>query len=812
MGLSNELKSLLNAGNRLADIYDGSKMPSRETSIVERVTQIEGPRQSGRKRKAVTVLSKASTQGDRRVMTANLPQKPFSEAPKSGPSSLRSRRTQKAMKESLDITLDELHPEIGVTELASPIVESPESALSSPLSSVPPDFGEEIEEYHPAPRRQKLSSQPRKFSKRATSFILRLGPVDWSNPKIANVLKPIAPVTSPVIPQDQVPPSSQRRPKRTIGRKGVTKKAALKNAGTDSQVLSTTRTIRNFRRKKGNGNENQEPSPETDQERPIQSELLSSERHMPISDDSASPSLVPHEDPLTPSSSEPFGDSTPVGLALDDPELRPLSDALYALTETTHKPETEGHPLVWADSRQELCEALPYFRQLYGGSQAKGGVASGFMFDSHSHPRDYMDSTVIISRAGGGLEHDDETGEMIVAKDQKKGMKVKSVLNNIAQKNAVIITSGSGNTTGNSTIPRTYSVLSHWKPTHVWSEKTNGKRIIRYRFEKLRPDEPSWWKGKGVTEPVRLGDLSPPVTFKCPKCQDEHPQVYLNGYICLNAECSAFWKLSDEAEPVESQLRYDPRFLKQYTPWPHSDGMYPLKPESWALSEKGSWFGKDFSWEATRAIVCPSCGRCGSRVDWSFWKCKNPDCQKMIKLPHNIIPAEATRDWFQPLGHGYMPSFDLHHNSISLQIQFAHNYRVNIYTIPGIDGFVAHMIANKTVVEESGGPDDMFVELQTADANLKRRDMKSGQTKGTTCCNHFYSNFGMPYKFVASVDSSSFEAAPKAIQSARSRLNWARRFLVGEDSDEFNEVLAIGYMEKNSIKVRFRLFSVLDMD
>jgi hypothetical protein len=112
------------------------------------------------------------------------------------------------------------------------------------------------------------------------------------------------------------------------------------------------------------------------------------------------------------------------------------------------------------------------------------------------------------------------------------------------------------------------------------------------------------------------------------------------------------------------------------------------------------------------------------------------------------------------------------------------------------------MIANKTIVEEAGGPDDMFVELQTVDADLKRRDMKSGKIMGSGSCNHFSSNFGMPYKFVASAQSRSFEDSPKAIQAARSRLNWGRRFLIGEDSEEFNEVLAIGYMEKNAIKAR----------
>jgi alkylated DNA repair dioxygenase AlkB len=123
-----------------------------------------------------------------------------------------------------------------------------------------------------------------------------------------------------------------------------------------------------------------------------------------------------------------------------------------------------------------------------------------------------------------------------------------------------------------------------------------------------------------------------------------------------------------------------------------------------------------------------------------------------------------------------------------------------MYTIPGIDGFVAHMVANKTVNEEKDGPDDMFVELQKIDIGLKRASMKSGE-EGLT--NQFTKNFGMPYKFIAAVDSSSLDEAPKAIQASRARLNWSARALLAEKGEnfdnDFNEVLALAYMQSNKI-------------
>ncbi len=59
---------------------------------------------------------------------------------------------------------------------------------------------------------------------------------------------------------------------------------------------------------------------------------------------------------------------------------------------------------------------------------------------------------------------------------------------------------------------------------------------------------------------------------------------------------------------------------------------------------------------------------------------------------------------------------------------------------------------------------------------------------------------GMPYKYVAATESKSFEGACSAITSARSRLQWASRFVTGEEID-FNEVLALGYFEKQAISV-----------
>ncbi|KAK5235917.1 hypothetical protein LTR16_012616, partial [Cryomyces antarcticus] len=58
---------------------------------------------------------------------------------------------------------------------------------------------------------------------------------------------------------------------------------------------------------------------------------------------------------------------------------------------------------------------------------------------------------------------------------------------------------------------------------------------------------------------------------------------------------------------------------------------------------------------------------------------------------------------------------------------------------------------------------------------------------------------GMPYKFITAATFRSFDDACNTIKAARSRLNWAQRYVNPGACKDFNEVLAIGYFEEQSI-------------
>ncbi|KAI2486135.1 2OG-FeII-Oxy-2 domain containing protein [Pyrenophora tritici-repentis] len=486
-----------------------------------------------------------------------------------------------------------------------------------------------------------------------------------------------------------------------------------------------------------------------------------------------------------------------------------------------NKPEPIGKPEVWAEGRQELCETLHYFRSYQSSSYATGGFVRGFMFDKLAHDRDYIDSDVILSRAGGGRVKDKDSGEMKAGRDQKEDSVAAGLRNCMLSRNPVVIITGVDNPHIPSKPPHQYCVLDHFKPTHIWSEKSGGNEMVRYRFEKLNTKKDSWWRAKDGPDVATLGSLPPPVERQCGSCGVISPQVYLNGWMCLRSTCASFWKLitatpgpgnsTSLQEPNEASLIYDPRFLKQKTPWVNDDRDYPLVSNTAELSPHARP-GDNTSVAFWSGIVCPKCGSCIPRINWTCWTCPNTTCDFVRSPPHTLIPALSLRDPFWPVTDLDTHSRDTYSPLIDLNVFLSHGYRINRFKLPGIDGFVTHMIANKTVLEEDGGPDAMFEELQLTDIGLERRSMPSGQLKGPNYCRQFLVNYGMPYKFIATTASRSFDGAARAITSTRSRLNWAAKLLfsqktgksmqeVAEDCkrQEFNEVLALGYFQGQKI-------------
>lgn len=618
--------------------------------------------------------------------------------------------------------------------------------------------------------------------------------------------------------QSQRTPRTPKRAKTTNGTS-----SHFSGGGTPSDLAATPAKIRKLEGNDSHNNVHKLPTPETSitsQDTDTDTELtdleeLEAKLHTPSGPPRNTPSRILRKKGTTIlendvrvrfSFPDPTTDQT-IELGLST--LEQISAKLHNNSRRSEKPHPKGTPLVWSESRRELCESLPWYRSYKGGGYISDGIAHAFMFDSQAHARDYIDSTVVIARAGGGMakDPDDKTGAMSLSRDQEATAQVKALEGNMREYRPVGVIAGQFLSCMQSQMKHRYQFLDWFKPTDIWCEKTNGFVCVRYRFEKLRPWEPSWWTPAGEEDEIEELtddlDVLVPLSHKCSFCGKTSMQVYLNGPMCLHPACQRFWTLPSGEEPGD-QLKYDPRFLKRRAKWPHSSVPWITKPDPLNFSGELTNIEGDIEQEdlpeLTKSMVCPKCGRCTAAKYWTYWLCGNAKCGLRKTLPRPTFSKAMIRDPLHPVTDDYSFSRDWQDSSIAMEVLFLGNYRVHKYYFPGLeDTFVAHLIANKTICEEENGPDDMFRDLLNEEIGLERRPKDDARLSGENLCDHFTKNFGMSYKFVASPDSESFECSPRAVKMARSIMIDCAKKLGITNEEDFNECMLLGYKTLNKI-------------
>jgi ssDNA-binding Zn-finger/Zn-ribbon topoisomerase 1 len=543
-----------------------------------------------------------------------------------------------------------------------------------------------------------------------------------------------------------------------------------------------------------------------------------------------------------------------------DPELVVLSRKLTARLPITEKAGPIGQPSVWADGRQALCETVPYFKTPQGGCHQNDGHVYAFYFDSVGHCREYMDTDVIIARSGGGMEMDKDRN-LLQSRDheyqgkskQSKGQ-VEAVLNNIRHKNPIVIICGDRNEGALCRMPHKFCVLGWYKPIAVWTEKTLGKggrafRTIKYRFERLGSKD-AWFAPKeGVSLTGEDYQLAGPLTYaSCARCRKQHPQMYLEGWMCLTYDCESLWKVDGKRDAPYGRLEYNPAYLLQRTPWSNEQEPYDVRVP---IPDVGNYIGDNLSYINTRGICCPKCGKCNSRRYFKGWKCENRECDwERFPKHFTVRPAQLHSPW-DTFGDG--PSlgrntFD--EANVKLAIEHYHGMKIYRYTFNGVEGSLTHITSNARLNAAANGPNDMLAALQQQDdpeleLPLERRIFAGTGVKKTDApktdvtseaarlrpeecpilnenravciypdnnsrrdhlqegdfMSSYSINYGMPYKFIASGSSLPFEKAPWPVRSARADLNWASQNILGQEGHiDFNEQLIFAYLEKQKLE------------
>ncbi|GIZ45656.1 hypothetical protein CKM354_000881300 [Cercospora kikuchii] len=403
------------------------------------------------------------------------------------------------------------------------------------------------------------------------------------------------------------------------------------------------------------------------------------------------------------------------------PELIQLSRKLTARRPIDSKEEPQGHPEVWAESRQALCETVPYFKSPQSGCYQNSGHVYAFLYDGVGNSREYMDTDVIIARAGGGMQAD-ATGQLLQAKHHSlDDAQVQAVLNDIDHQNPIVVICGNKNAGAICKMPHRYCVLGWYKPVAVWEEKTLGKgkkawTTVKFRLERLK-DNKRAWHGPVQNNVTKVDeDLAGPLTKKtCQDCNNESPQVYFTGWMCLNSSCERFWKLSCGADAPFGDLLFNPAFLLHRTRWQNEEQPFSVRPP---IPDSGKVMGDNLTNINTRGVVCPQCGRCNPRRLWRGWACDNPQCD-FSNFPKHITvkPAMLHQPW-DSAGEGPTLSRNRYAKHLGVKVTVEHNklgFKIFTYTFDGINGKLVHAVSNAKINSASRGPDEMFDAMQRQD-------------------------------------------------------------------------------------------------
>ncbi|RHZ79000.1 hypothetical protein Glove_152g82 [Diversispora epigaea] len=495
-----------------------------------------------------------------------------------------------------------------------------------------------------------------------------------------------------------------------------------------------------------------------------------------------------------------------------------------------------NRPQVWAMTRQELCETVPYFRSWHGGVYNKNGVVWGYLLDGFGALRDVCDGRVIISH-GGGKSYKRKDGSFgLVASQMLTDISVRSLLKNYLNKQPLVLIVGNKKHT-KFRVPARYCVLGLYLITHVWPEyeyynipmdegnitdeeciidanlpnnRNNASRedertsFIRWKFRfEWVPNQEflPWWESPCenlINSVISIGEL---ISIVCPECGLPSNKIYVNSWICLNHNCKHFWQsLSEDFiwEDVPEDLDYVKSFLSpglidmsQRIQIPFS--ILPIQPPNGSDNLIELSFGSQH-W---KGYHCLRCGRISCRSSWKEWVCAN--CETIHSAPYQILLPYSLRDLDLPLLIGPARDYDTCIKGGS-QITVSRGVAPDGAIVCRYDfpegGHVIHRLGNFSL---NAVPDELFRILQNRDIPFKRNIVKSGSLRvgSELLSRNFTMNIGTNYKFSLAVDTLQFNQCPEVLYSTFLYLTEMCSQLV--PGAQFNEMLAVAYLNNQRV-------------
>lgn len=512
------------------------------------------------------------------------------------------------------------------------------------------------------------------------------------------------------------------------------------------------------------------------------------------------------------------------------------------------RPPLDRFPPIWAQSRQEVCESFEWFRSYQGGVYFIHNVVKGYLLSAFSSCRDLFehDGRLIISHGGGKAEsiHSRQGQTLLqVADDQlAQDKSVRALLTTYKLQRPLVLLIDDKYTLfpfDLSTKDVTYAVLGLYTIAHVWAEcqPAHNERghVVRYKFafQWCEGQGEPWWIPKkeenmdfvysqmhvhsGLSAPTSLpgghypvskledsqlanvGPLRPEdIYFACTYCLERTPQVYQQGWACLNPSCCRFW-ISVDGSRLPFRLQYNLQFLRLLPSYVLPCEIRDIRPPLPVCSAPD---GITTTHSFTRGWHCRGCGRLSCRFKWQHWECMW--CKATFDIPGKIrIPKEF---WTQKTPESFQDHSVAKLSGIIQQParQFFHGRgrgQTQTFILPYGRGRIHHIQPGPP----SGNSDADLIfaayQEQASDGQLafQRWPLRSHKCRGPLLTNYFSQNSGEPYQYVGgTANTVPFSRAPSAVIKARDLIQ-TRVSQALAISPSFNEVLSCAYMERQKM-------------
>ncbi|KAG8970312.1 hypothetical protein FRC03_009585 [Tulasnella sp. 419] len=308
------------------------------------------------------------------------------------------------------------------------------------------------------------------------------------------------------------------------------------------------------------------------------------------------------------------------------------------------KPLPPRSPVVWSETRQELCEGTPYFKAYHGGIYQSLSIAQGYLLDGFPAPRDIYanNGRLIISHGGGKAVNVKfkmslrKQAELMVLKDNQDldDPGSLSLINCYKDRIPVVLLIGSDYALFPYDMRKVgYAVLGWYMVRNFWAEKEPSleekgrvvyKNRLKFAFEWLPGQEEPFF----APPPIDSNTNYPPIPY--PTCETNHNPEPLD----MDIEEPMTMSINDG---TSNQLRRKRRKRgPKPKPKPQPKMARAIKPP---LARNQNSFTRDVKdgWES-KSQMCKVCHKISPQVYTAGWMCLRTDCPRLFLLSNNQIP------------------------------------------------------------------------------------------------------------------------------------------------------------------------------